>query len=217
MADSDPLSHLSLLDEQLDDLTEALTPLLTTPGLQSLTSTLPIVDQARLSVLTVYTLESLLFTYLRLNGVDAKAHPVMTELARVRQYVDKINAAQAGPQKRAAAVDKEAAARFVKAGLSGNEKLDRERAEGKTRERIGATRKFEELSRRVERKEVEEAEREEREEKEKERKKAENEEQVNRILEGFRSHGVKRKSDDESAGGSAVEKRKRGRRGRKGK
>ncbi|KAH8149183.1 uncharacterized protein LAJ45_06722 [Morchella importuna] len=212
-----PLTHLSLLDEQLDDLTTTLAPLLTTPGLPSLTATLPIADQARLSVLTAYTLESLLFTYLRLNGVDAKSHPVMEELARVRQYVAKINAAQEAPKRRAA-VDKEAVGRFVKAGLAGNTAEGEGVGEKEERERARA--KFEEVSRRMERREVEEEEAKEREKGEREK---ENEEQVTRILESFRSHGVKRGSDEEASGsvsgagaGGGAEKRKR-RRGRKGK
>ncbi|KAH0607455.1 uncharacterized protein H6S33_002489 [Morchella sextelata] len=219
-----PLTHLSLLDEQLDDLTTTLTPLLTTPGLPSLTATLPIADQARLSVLTAYTLESLLFTYLRLNGVDAKTHPVMTELARVRQYVAKINAAQEAPKRRPA-VDKEAVGRFVKAGLAGNTAEGEGAGEKEERERARA--KFEEVSRRMERREVEEEEAKEREEKEaveKKEKEKENEEQITRILESFRSHGVKRGSDEEASGsasgagvsGGGAEKRKR-RKGRKGK
>ncbi|KAI5846302.1 hypothetical protein DFP73DRAFT_385021 [Morchella snyderi] len=222
-----PLTHLSLLDEQLDDLTTTLTPLLTTPGLPSLTATLPIADQARLSVLTAYTLESLLFTYLRLNGVDAKTHPVMTELARVRQYVAKINAAQEAPKRRAA-VDKEAVGRFVKAGLAGNTAEGEGAGEKEERERARV--KFEEVSRRVERREVEDEEAKEAVQKKKEKEK-ENEEQVTRILESFRSHGVKRGSDEEASGsasgtgasgggggggGGGAEKRKR-RKGRKGK
>ncbi len=54
--------------------------------------------------------------YLRLNGVKAREHPVFKELTRVKQYFDKIRAIET-PVERSMAVDKAAAARFIKAGL----------------------------------------------------------------------------------------------------
>ncbi len=54
--------------------------------------------------------------YLRLNGVKAREHPVFIELTRVKQYFDKIKAAET-PAERSKTVDKAAAARFIKAGL----------------------------------------------------------------------------------------------------
>ena len=57
-SDLKPLAEL--LDDRLDDLTEAIDPLLSSPLSES-TSRLPIVDKAKLHVLHVYALESLLF------------------------------------------------------------------------------------------------------------------------------------------------------------
>lgn len=57
--------------------------------------------------------------YLRLNGINAREHPVMRELERVKQYVKKINDAQSGntEAKRETALNKEVVARFVKHDL----------------------------------------------------------------------------------------------------
>ena len=62
-----------------------------------------------------------MLAYLRLNGVKARDHPVFKELNRVKQYFDKIKVVEipAVITERHVAVDKGAAARFIKAGLVG--------------------------------------------------------------------------------------------------
>ena len=95
--------------------------------------------------------------YLRLNGVNAREHPVFQELSRVKQYFDKIKNAEFPPEKgNNQTLDKKAAARFIKAGLvrdilnfmswpmmlnvvqSGNDKYDLARAEQQAKERARA-------------------------------------------------------------------------------
>ena len=134
------------LTSNIDDLSDSLTPLLAGP-LSHQTSKLPLLDQAKLYVLATYAIESLLFSSLRLSGVDAKAHPVFQELSRVKEYFNKIKAAESGGAgaKKGGRIDKEAAGRFIRAGLAGNERYDRERAERGERERAGAKRKLEGL------------------------------------------------------------------------
>lgn len=120
MDNSNVHSLISTLSSDLDELETALAPLLNTP-LSTLTPQLPLLDKAKLYALSTYSIESLIFNYLRLAGVDAKAHPVFAELARVKQYFDKIKKAE-DPEagKPTLRVDKEAARRFVTAGLAGN-------------------------------------------------------------------------------------------------
>ncbi|KAF2163092.1 hypothetical protein M409DRAFT_57766 [Zasmidium cellare ATCC 36951] len=137
--------QLSDLTTNIDTLTTALQPLLSQP-LTASTSKQPLLDKAKTYILTVYALESLLFTALRLSGTDAKTHPIFAELQRVKGYFGKITAAEemgAGGGTVRARVDREAAGRFVKAGLAGNERYDRERREREARERAGAKRKLE--------------------------------------------------------------------------
>ncbi|PMD14370.1 hypothetical protein NA56DRAFT_650948 [Hyaloscypha hepaticicola] len=144
MDSSKVLSLLETLDDEIDDLEEALSPLLKA-ALSETSSKLPLLDKAKLYVLVTYAIESMLFSYLRLNGVKAREHPVFIELTRVKQYFDKIKAAET-PAERNKTVDKAAAARFIKAGLAGNDKYDLERAEQQAKERARAHIKFEQTS-----------------------------------------------------------------------
>ncbi|TKA74239.1 hypothetical protein B0A55_05690 [Friedmanniomyces simplex] len=144
METSDVLSLVEDMSTNIDDLEEALAPLLKT-ALSASTSKLPLLDKAKLYVLTTYAVESILFSALRLNGVDAKAHPIFQELNRVKEYFAKIKTAETGGAKRGTVVNKEAAGRFIRHGLAGNERYDRERAERVGRERGGAKRKLEDI------------------------------------------------------------------------
>ncbi|KAF8538000.1 hypothetical protein BDD12DRAFT_844283 [Trichophaea hybrida] len=132
---------LDLVDDRIDDLDTALQPLLSQTILDH-ANKLPVADKARLYVLTTYAIESLLFSYLRLTGVSAKSHPVMSELTRVRQYVSKIKSATPAVQVQPMVLDTAAANRFIKAALAGNEQYDAERAEREARERAGAEAKL---------------------------------------------------------------------------
>ena len=57
--------------------------------------------------------------YLRLNGVNAKEHPVFRELTRVKQYFEKIKAAETVSDKSRpnTQLNKAAANRFIKHAL----------------------------------------------------------------------------------------------------
>ncbi|BDD63342.1 hypothetical protein MAP00_008243 [Monascus purpureus] len=125
------------LDDNVDDLEEIFKPFLDLP-LTATASKLPVLDKAKLHVLTTYALESLIFSYLRLQGVNAKEHPVFRELTRVRQYFEKIKALETEPEKRSLMLDKAAAGRFIKHGLAGNDKIDLERAEQEAKEKAVA-------------------------------------------------------------------------------
>ena len=136
------------LEENIDDLEQALAPILNT-ALSASTSKLPLLDKAKLYVLATYAIESLLFSYLRMNGVDAKNHGIFQELTRVKHYFAKLKTAETGPAKPTARLDKTAAGRFIKAGLAGNDEYDRQRKEAQDREKAGAKRKFEDMGERV--------------------------------------------------------------------
>ncbi|KAF5138366.1 Exosome complex protein [Metarhizium anisopliae] len=106
---------LGRLDRQLDNLEDALAPLLN--NLNEKASQLPLLDKAKLFSLTAYSIESLLFSYLRLQGLDAQNHAVYAELKRVQQYFGKIKAAEEPETQRSLVVNQEAAARILKADL----------------------------------------------------------------------------------------------------
>lgn len=69
----------------------------------------------------------------------------MQEIMRVRSYFNKIKEVEAGPVQRNATLDKDAAARFIKHGLSGNDKYDQARQERLAADKSGAKRKAEEF------------------------------------------------------------------------
>lgn len=121
------------LEVNIDELEALLNPLLSKP-LSTTASTLPLLDKAKLHILTTYAIESLLFSSLLVSGTNAKEHAIFGELSRLRSYFGKIQAAEEGGQGKRVGVDKEAAARFIRHGLAGNDRFDRERRE---RERLG--------------------------------------------------------------------------------
>ncbi|KAI0119866.1 Sas10/Utp3/C1D family-domain-containing protein [Daldinia grandis] len=110
--------QLDRLDDELDNLEEALQPIL--GNISDVANKLPLLDKAKLYVLATYSIESMLFSSLRLNGVDAKEHPIFKELARVRQYFDKIKNIENPPGKPEQTLNKEAAIRFIRADLAEN-------------------------------------------------------------------------------------------------
>ncbi|CAI7664058.1 unnamed protein product [Penicillium pancosmium] len=133
----DLMPLLEQLEDNVDDLEEVLEPVLG-QSLAKLSKNLPVMDRAKIHVLITYTLESLIFSYLRLKGVDAKQHPVFRELTRVRQYFEKIKALETEPEQPTMKLDKAAAGRFIKHGLAGNNKIDLELAEKQAKERARA-------------------------------------------------------------------------------
>ncbi|KAF1809870.1 hypothetical protein P152DRAFT_451533 [Eremomyces bilateralis CBS 781.70] len=129
MAEAPDLEDLiATLSGNIDDLEGGLLPILKSSVSKS-SSKLPLLDKAKLYVLICYTIESIIFSSLRLSNVNAKDHPVFHELARVRQYFEKIKDAEAGPTKKREnmSLDKAAAGRIVRHALSGNDRLDQER------------------------------------------------------------------------------------------
>ncbi|EAW09230.1 putative exosome-associated protein [Aspergillus clavatus NRRL 1] len=133
----DLIPLLEQLDDNVDDLEEALKPILSNSVLET-SKKLPVLDKAKFHVLVTYTLESLIFSYLRLHGVNAKEHPIFREITRVRQYFAKIKALETEPEQRTMTLDKEAAGRFIKHGLAGNEKFDIQRKEQEAKEKARA-------------------------------------------------------------------------------
>jgi exosome complex protein LRP1 len=143
MDSSDVKDLVEDMSGSIDDLEAALAPLLNAT-LSSSVSKLPLLDKAKLYVLATYAIDSVLFSYIRLNGKNVKDHPVVQEIMRVRSYFNKIKEVEAGPVQRNTTLDKDAAARFIKHGLAGNDKYDQARQDRKAIE-AGAKRKAEEF------------------------------------------------------------------------
>lgn len=124
------------LEDNIDDLEEALEPLLSR-SLDETSKKLPLLERAKLHALLTYILESLIFcmfgyllffghllidiAYLTLHGTNAQEHPVFKELTRVKQYYAKIKALESPPPEEEAKptmkLDQQAARRFIAHGL----------------------------------------------------------------------------------------------------
>ncbi|KAF1947220.1 hypothetical protein EJ02DRAFT_449812 [Clathrospora elynae] len=129
------------LEVNIDELSATLEPLLSTP-LHTTASSLPLLDKTKLYVLAAYSIESLLFSTLKASGLNATEHPVFTEIARLKGYFGKIKEIEdrgiKGSAEGRARLDVGAAQRFIKHGLSGNEKYDLERRERMAKEKARA-------------------------------------------------------------------------------
>lgn len=126
------------LEVNIDELLHTLTPLLPPHTLSKTASSLPLLEKAKLHTLTAYAIESVLFSALQASGADAKAHPLFAELSRLKGYFAKIKHAEdflkrEEEREGRARLDVEAAGRFIRHGLSGNERYDelrRQKMEG---------------------------------------------------------------------------------------
>ncbi|KAI8937668.1 hypothetical protein NX059_005370 [Plenodomus lindquistii] len=153
----DPQTDLPTLVEDLevniDELTETLAPLLSTP-LSKSASSLPLLDKSKLYVLAAYSIESLLFSTLQASGINAKEHAIFPELARLKGYFGKIKEIEdrgvKGSAEGRARLDVGAAQRFIKHGLSGNERYDLERKEKIAKEKARAAIKARQINKKFE-------------------------------------------------------------------
>ena len=131
MESANLISLIDVLDDNIDDLEEVLIPVLK-GSLSETALKLPLLDKAQLYILVTYAIESILFcnfpailsasyadesAYLRINGVNAKEHSVFRELTRVKQYFEKIKAANSAVSKPNVRLDRVAAGRFIKHAL----------------------------------------------------------------------------------------------------
>ncbi|XP_029377341.1 nuclear nucleic acid-binding protein C1D [Echeneis naucrates] len=72
-------------------------------------------DQAKLDLMSAYTLNSLFWMYLVTQGVNPREHGIKQELERIRTYMNRVK--EITDKKKAARLDKGAAARFVRSAL----------------------------------------------------------------------------------------------------
>ncbi|CAF1300535.1 unnamed protein product [Rotaria sordida] len=72
-------------------------------------------DQARFDLTAVYTLNSLMWAYLRTRGVDPKQTQLKSELDRVKSYMDKLKSVV--DRQSAARIDKQASTRLMRNAL----------------------------------------------------------------------------------------------------
>ena len=79
-------------------------------------------EAAELQLSLAYAVNALFFAYLKTQGIDPQTHPVKEELGRVKGYMKKLKTAVADEEAKtgkAGRLNKDAASRFIAAGLGG--------------------------------------------------------------------------------------------------
>uniref|UniRef100_A0A3P9IWE8 Nuclear nucleic acid-binding protein C1D n=1 Tax=Oryzias latipes TaxID=8090 RepID=A0A3P9IWE8_ORYLA len=72
-------------------------------------------DQAKLDLMSAYTLNSLFWVYLVTRGINPREHGIKQELERIRAYMNRVK--EITDKKKAARLDKGAASRFIRSAL----------------------------------------------------------------------------------------------------
>ncbi|KAI9274610.1 hypothetical protein BDA99DRAFT_498017 [Phascolomyces articulosus] len=122
------------LKSRIDLIQKHLDPILAGP-LSETYGQLPTNEKAQFEVLLSYTLNTLCHIYLKTYGVDPIDHQVTNELRRIKQYIEKIKAAEGRGPKRTMELDKDAADRFIKSALAGEDEDQNQEASTSTKKR----------------------------------------------------------------------------------
>ncbi|XP_006005188.1 nuclear nucleic acid-binding protein C1D isoform X1 [Latimeria chalumnae] len=106
--------YLSAFESSLSSTDEMLRSMMSLSRNELLQKLEPL-EQAKLDLVSAYTLNSLFWIYLVTLGVNPKEHPVKQELERIRTYMNKVK--EITDKKKAAKLDKGAVSRFVRNAL----------------------------------------------------------------------------------------------------
>ncbi|KAM3606052.1 uncharacterized protein V6R79_009876 [Siganus canaliculatus] len=106
--------QLTAFDSSVTSVKTMLEKLISMPRNEVL-QTLDPLDQAKLDLMSAYTLNSLFWMYLVTQGINPREHGIKQELERIRTYMNKVK--EITDKKKAARLDKGAASRFVRNAL----------------------------------------------------------------------------------------------------
>lgn len=106
--------QLTAFDSSVSTVKCMLETLISMPR-NDLTQKLDPLDQAKLDLMSVYTLNSLFWMYLVTQGINPREHGIKQELERIRTYMNKVK--EITDKKKAARLDKGAASRFLRNAL----------------------------------------------------------------------------------------------------
>ncbi|KAM4772530.1 nuclear nucleic acid-binding protein C1D isoform 1-T2 [Rhinophrynus dorsalis] len=106
--------YLLAFDKSVGSVDDMLNKMMTVSRSELLQKIEPL-EQAKLDLVSAYTLNSLFWVYLTTQGVNPKEHPVKEELERIRSYMNRVK--EITDRKKAAKLDKGAAKRFIKHAL----------------------------------------------------------------------------------------------------
>ncbi|KAF3708000.1 Nuclear nucleic acid-binding protein C1D [Channa argus] len=106
--------QLAAFDSSVSSVKTMLEELMSIPRNDPLQRLDPL-DQAKLDLMSAYTLNSLFWMYLVTQGVNPREHGIKQELERIRTYMNKVK--EITDKKKAARLDKGAASRFLRNAL----------------------------------------------------------------------------------------------------
>ncbi|XP_077138663.1 nuclear nucleic acid-binding protein C1D [Ranitomeya variabilis] len=106
--------YLVAFNDSVSTVDEMLNKMMSVPRSELLQKIDPL-EQAKLDLVSAYTLNSLFWVYLTTQGVNPKEHAVKDELERIRSYMNRVK--EITDRKKAARLDKGAAQRFIKHAL----------------------------------------------------------------------------------------------------
>jgi len=104
-------SDLKWFNETVENVEETMKPLLNTSRAE-LVREMDSMETIKIDLATAFTVNSLFWSYLVLQGVDPKSHPIKQELDRVQSYMAKVKEIE--DKKKAPRLAKDAAKRFVR-------------------------------------------------------------------------------------------------------
>ncbi|XP_030413735.1 nuclear nucleic acid-binding protein C1D isoform X2 [Gopherus evgoodei] len=106
--------YLSAFEKSLGSVDDMLKTMMSVSRSELLEKLDPL-EQAKLDLVSAYTLNSMFWVYLATQGINPKDHPVKQELERIRTYMNRVK--EITDKKMASKLDKGAAARFVRNAL----------------------------------------------------------------------------------------------------
>lgn len=106
--------QLTGFDSSVSSVNTVLEKLMSMPRNELLQKLDPL-DQAKLDLMSAYTLNSLFWMYLVTQGLNPREHGIKQELERIRTYMNKVK--EITDKKKSARLNKGAAARFVRNAL----------------------------------------------------------------------------------------------------
>uniref|UniRef100_A0A803XW42 Nuclear nucleic acid-binding protein C1D n=1 Tax=Meleagris gallopavo TaxID=9103 RepID=A0A803XW42_MELGA len=107
--------YLATFENSLTSVDEMLKTMMSVSRSELLQKLEPL-EQAKLDLVSAYTLNSMFWVYLATQGINPKEHPVKQELERIRTYMNKVK--EIADKKKASKLDKGAASRFRHLELS---------------------------------------------------------------------------------------------------
>ncbi|XP_034040613.1 nuclear nucleic acid-binding protein C1D [Thalassophryne amazonica] len=125
--------QLKRFDSSVVSVKDMLDTLMSMPRNELLQKLDPL-EQAKLDLMSVYTLNSLFWMYLVVQGVNPREHGIKEEMERIRTYMNRVK--EISDKKKAARLDKGAAGRFIRHALYDRDEESKKQA--KTSKNAGA-------------------------------------------------------------------------------